>query len=183
VARVETSRLTLSLKPPEVRAFGALLQRGVAVPAETGCSVLRFFTEQLGIHPEYVAARITTVFMDGKVVDALDAAKLRDGSLLALSAALPGLVGATLRRSGTYSAMRSEITRAADDPGQPFAIPVEGVVRVKLFNLLIEELGPLLLAHGILLEREEARDVLEGFVPHVAEASAGGRVFLRACFA
>jgi hypothetical protein len=79
--------------------------------------------------------------------------------------------------------MRSTITRAADAAGKPFVIPAEGVVRVKLFNLLIEELGPLLLTHGILLEREEAMGVLEGFHLGLVETGAEKRVFLRACFA
>jgi hypothetical protein len=78
--------------------------------------------------------------------------------------------------------MRSEITRIADDAGE-VELPVEGIVRVKLFNLLIEELGPLLLTHGILLEREEAMGVLEGFHLGLAETGAEKRVFLRACFA
>ena len=65
---------------------------------------------------------------------------------LALSAAMPGLVGATLRRGGTYAAMRAAITRAAERGAA--AAREEPLVRVKLFNLLIDELGPLLLARA-----------------------------------
>ena len=48
--------------------------------------------------------------LDGKPVDDIGAALVQDGSTLALSAAMPGLVGATLRRGGAYSSFRSAIT-------------------------------------------------------------------------
>ncbi len=116
------------------------------------CSVLELLVEHLRLTPEYVAGRITTVFLDGQVVDVLECAILRDGSRLALSAAMPGLVGATLRRSGAYAAMRAEITRTPEqgrDPGNGGSV----LVHVPLFNLLIQELGPALLGRGVVLER------------------------------
>jgi hypothetical protein len=134
------------------------LQRGVAVPAIVPCLVSCFLVDQLGIDPAYVERRISTIFLDGQVVDAPDAATLRDGSVLALSAALPGLVGATLRKGGFYAAMRSDITHAADVPA---AAAAPGVVRVKLFNLLIDELAGTVLRHGILLAHEECVSLLD----------------------
>ncbi len=116
-------------------------------------SVLAFLVQDLGLTPEYVRQRITTVFLDGQVVDVLEDAMLRDGSRLALSAAMPGLVGATLRRSGPYAAMRAEITRASEHEVHARSAGT-GVIHVKLFNLLLDELGPLLLERGVLLERE-----------------------------
>ena len=116
-------------------------------------SVLEFLVEDLGLTPEYVRQRITTVFLDGQVVDVLEDAALREGSRLALSAAMPGLVGATLRRSGPYAAMRAEITRPAEHEVHVCSAATT-VVEVKLFNLLIDEIGPVLLERGVLLERE-----------------------------
>ena len=116
-------------------------------------SVLGFLVQDLGLTPEYVQQRITTVFLDGQVVDVLEDATLRKGSRLALSAAMPGLVGATLRRSGPYAAMRAEITRSAEHELHVCSA-VTTVVEVKLFNLLIDEIGPVLLERGVLLERE-----------------------------
>jgi hypothetical protein len=116
-------------------------------------SVLEFLVQDLGLTPEYVRQRITTVFLDGQVVDVLEDAALREGSRLALSAAMPGLVGATLRRSGPYAAMRAEITRPAEHEVHVGSAATT-VVEVKLFNLLIDEIGPVLLERGVLLERE-----------------------------
>jgi hypothetical protein len=138
--------------------------------------VSAFLTEELRLDPRFVAERITTVFLDGQVVDRLDDAVLHDGALLALSGAMPGLVGATLRRGGAYAAMRSEIThRPGAASGQG---PREPLVRVKLFNLLIAELGPALLARGVVVAREEALLALAGAVDP-ASIPAGERLLLR----
>jgi hypothetical protein len=169
---------TASLPRSELSRFNALLQRGVAVRTTAGRSVGSFLRDQLGLAPEYVEGRITTVFLDGQVVDRIDDATFRARSVLALSAAMPGLVGATLRRAGYYAAMRSEITHArslsAPAPGGERA-----VVRVKLFNLLLAEVGPVLLEHGILLDRGEAT-ALVGDQPGTADGgSPAGEVELR----
>lgn len=150
LAAAASARLTVDLPPASAGRFDALFQQGVAMRASAP-TAWTFLTDELGVDPAYVKERITTVFLDGQVVDDLARAPLRDGSLLALSAAMPGLVGATLRRGGYYAAMRAAITRSAerapdgDDAGGH-------LVRVKLFNLLIAELGPVLLAHGIVVD-------------------------------
>jgi hypothetical protein len=155
--------LTVALDRAELARFRSLLQRGVRTRLPGARSVLGFLTGDLALDPTYVQERITTVFLDGAVVDALDQALLGPGSLLALSAAMPGLAGATLRRSGPYAAMRREITRTAIPARAGGSAPAE--VRVRLFNLLIDELGPLLLARGVVLDRAEAIEVLGGALP------------------
>jgi hypothetical protein len=71
---------------------------------------------------------------------------------------MPGLVGATLRRGGYYAAMRAAITQGAERASE---IGPGGIlVRVKLFNLLVPELGPVLLARGVVLAREDAAALL-----------------------
>jgi hypothetical protein len=179
--RSEPSRLALTRGRGGTRAVSGLLQQGVAVVAKTGCSVLEFLIEQLGLAPDYVAGRITTVFLDGQVVDALDTATLRDGARLTLSAAMPGLVGATLRRSGVYARMRAEITRAPDRTAT--AAAANGIVHVKLFNLLIEELGPVLLARGVVVPYRDAMDALGGWCAGLDALREGAPVSLRVSFA
>jgi len=167
---------TAALPFAELGRFSALLQRGVALRGAAGASVECFLRDRLGLDAVYVRERITTVFLDGRVVDRLDEAVLREGALLALSAAMPGLVGATLRRAGYYAAMRSAIThRPAAAPGVAAG---RELVRVKLFNLLIAELGPVLLAHGVVVGRREAEDLLSGVVPP-ARLPAGDPLELR----
>ena len=169
----------LTLQRVELGRFLAHLQRGVAVRLGAPRSVLAFLIEDLGLTPEYVRQRITTVFLDGQVVDTLEDALLRQGSRLALSAAMPGLLGATLRRSGPYAAMRAEITRAADHELQP-STGGTLIIQVKLFNLLVDELGPRLLARGVLFEREEVEAL--GYAVGAGPAALGALVELRVRF-
>jgi hypothetical protein len=152
--------LRLSLDRAWRGALSDAMQRGVAVPARVPCPVADFLTGQLGIESSYVERRISTMFLDGEVVDSAETATLRHGSSLALSAALPGLAGAALRRGGAYAAMRSSITHG-DDASAPDSAASPGVVRVKLFNLLLEELSGVLLRHGILLAHDQARPLLD----------------------
>lgn len=148
-----------TLPATELSRFTAALQQGVRLRVRAGATLQGFLEDELGLDPRYVAERITTVFLDGQVVDRLEDVALRDGSRLALSAAMPGLVGATLRRGGYYAAMRGAITHraAATAAGEAPAL-----VRVKLFNLLIAELGPVLLGHGVVVSRGEAEALLRG---------------------
>jgi hypothetical protein len=69
---------------------------------------------------------------------------------VALSSALPGLVGATLRRGGFYACLRDSINYRQED------LPVDtrpGTITIKLFNLLMDELGPVFLKKGIIMGR------------------------------
>jgi hypothetical protein len=173
---IQPRQVELTLSPSEAPLFTGLLQQGVVLPAATGCSLWSFLVDQLGIAPEYVRERISTIFLDGDVVDSLERAVVRDGSVLALSAAMPGLAGATLRRDGFYAAMRSAITHRAE--AAESGAPAAGAVRVKLFNLLIPELGPALLARGVVLEAGEAA----GLLPRAEAGAEAGPVLLRVRF-
>jgi len=145
-------KVALGIGREQLDLFFPLLQRGVAVQAELGCPLRELLCGQFGIPGDYVEGRITTIFLDNHPVDDLDRSLIREGSRVTLSAAMPGLVGATMRRSGFYAALRQGISHAetAGDIGAG-----QGTVRLKLFNLLLPELGPLILARGILLQRDE----------------------------
>jgi hypothetical protein len=136
--------------------FFTLLQRGFGLKIRVGISVRNALTQELGLN-EKLVEKIQTVFLDGKAVDDLESTIIRDGSILALSAAMPGLVGATLRRGSVYAVMRSQITSA--EMGE-VAGPMQGRVTLKIFNLLINELGPVLLAKGILVEKSVLKEFL-----------------------
>jgi len=149
-------QLQLTLDSDLISVFYPLLQQGVWMPVITGGSVMKLLTDQLGIAEAYVLDRITTLFLDGKAIDDLTASLVNNGSTLALSTAMPGLVGSTMRRGGHLATMRGEITYH-----QPPAVTTgAGTVKIKLFNLLIKEIGPLLLERGIFLSEAELITVL-----------------------
>jgi len=154
--------LALRVPPGQLDAFFPLFQRGVTVPALVGCSLKSLLCDQFGIPADYVAGRILTIFCDNQPVDDLDRTIIRHGSRIALSAAMPGLVGASMRRGGPLAGMRRGISHGEDSGA---TVSGSGTVLVKLFNLLLEELGPLILSRGLLLERDDLDDLLRRLSP------------------
>jgi hypothetical protein len=139
-----------------VARFFLLLQQGVKIRRSVGCSVEAFLRDELGAAPVLIE-KIQSIILDGKPVDDIGSALIHDGSVLALSAAMPGLVGATLRRGGAYSSFRSVITY---HEAESACAPNEGWVGIKIFNLLMAELGPGVLRHGVLVTAAELADYL-----------------------
>jgi len=150
--------LQFVLDRPLLTEFFLLLQQGVVIRCRLSCSVAAFLRDELRAGEDTIA-KIQSIILDGKAVDDIETALVKDGSVLALSAAMPGLVGATLRRGGAYSLFRDAITyhEEAETCGQK-----EGNVRIKLFNLLMAEMGPGLLQRGISLKAEELLKFLAG---------------------
>lgn len=143
--------------PELIRIFFPLFQQGVEVDVEVGCSVRKMLTEQFGISADYITNRITTLFLNSRAVDDASTALVDNGAVLALSGAMPGLVGATMRSGGYYAAMRSSISFQSS--GVPEA--KKGTIKVKLFNLLLDELGPRILLRGIRLSAEKFKSFLD----------------------
>jgi len=149
--------LRLTMKSGTIGEFFPILQQGFRVTVRVGCSLRKLLSEQFSLGNDYVTDRITTIFLNGKATDDLDTTIIRDGSTIALSAAMPGLVGATMRRGGYYAAMRSGITHTGDQRGGQDAI---GSVRIKLFNMLLPELGPDFLRRGVVVDAADMSDFL-----------------------
>ena len=151
-------QISLTVNDSLIPAFSQLLQDGFWIKGNVGCSVKAFLCEQFGLSPEYLEKRIQTIFLDGDVVDDVEKATVEDGATLSLSAAMPGLAGAVLRKGGYYAAMRDQISCKEEQPavsGQP------GKVLIKLFNMPLQELGPIFLEHGIWVESHKLKDVLK----------------------
>ncbi|RLB64961.1 MAG: hypothetical protein DRH08_08685 [Deltaproteobacteria bacterium] len=151
----QTLRMILPLD--QLPAFFPLLQQGVWMDAQIGCSVMSLLTGQFGVAEDYVLERITTLFLDGKAVDDLETSYVKDGSTVALSSAMPGLVGTTMRRGGHLAAMRGEITCQSQQ--QPESGP--GKVKIKLFNMVMAEQGASFLAQGAQLSNDELKSFLD----------------------
>ena len=151
-------RLTLVVNAKLVPLFFQLLGHGFRVNVQTGTSVKELLCNQLGIHEDYLAQRIQTIFLNFKVVDDVNSAIVDRDATLALSGAMPGLVGAILRSGGFYAPMRSQISHAKDAPTSQL---MNGQVTLKLWNLVVKELGPTFLERGIRIQGEEIRSLIE----------------------
>jgi len=152
--------ITLHLKtaPEWVRKLNPILGAGFWVNAAVGVSIRDVLCRQLGVSDDYLDNRVQTLFLDGKPVDDVDSAIVPDGGVLTLSAAMPGLVGATFRKGGHLAPMRESITC---EPGDD-ACELDGRVKLKLFNVVARELGPGFVKMGIRIPGEQACQFFQG---------------------
>lgn len=140
--------LELDVDESAIALFLPLLQKGVVLTARTGCSVRQLVCDQLGIAEDYLDHRVQTLFLDARPVDDVDRAIVRDGACLALSAAMPGLLGATMRKGGRYAAFRKAISADTETAAVGTG---SGTVTLKLFNMVAREAGEAVLAHGVIV--------------------------------
>ena len=136
-----------------------LFQSGVLLKVQVGASIKNLLCEQLSLDKTYVDKRITTIFLNSQPVDDIDKAIINNNDTLALSSAMPGLVGATLRRNSHLAPLRNNITfkeyRNNDD------IQAYGLIHIKLFNLILQEAGPFLLQRGVVTGFEDLIDLFD----------------------
>ena len=149
--------ICLHIRSELLPRFFYLLQQGFVVTTQTGCSIKDFLCGQMEIDENYLQNRIQTLFLNGMPVDDAEKAYIQNNATLALSGAMPGLVGAVLRSGGSLAAMRHAISYN----GEPVLTEKgETRVKVKLFNLILKELGPLFLAKGALIPTNKFQDFL-----------------------
>jgi hypothetical protein len=65
---------------------------------------------------------------------------------------MPGLVGAVMRRGGFYASFRDSISHKNDNGAVG---PEEGIIHLKLFNLVMKELGPRFLEKGVFIKSSD----------------------------
>ena len=168
------ARTTLSIKVDNAinSYFSPLLQKGFLVEVPNGCTIKTLLCDHFRVDENYLENRVKTIFLDGKPVDDLDRAIVSNGSVLALSAAMPGLVGSTLRRGGVLAGFRSSITYQQVDATSHSSGGAQ--ILIKLFNLVVNELGPVFLNEGIIARKEDVRSIfvdrrseLEAFIKSV----------------
>lgn len=151
--------LHLQLSSPHMPFTGRLFGQGVGLTADLGCTVKVLLCDQIGIASEYLAQRIQTIFLNGRPVDDEAGAVVTNGDVLALSAAMPGLVGTMLRKGGHLAAMRARLShrRAATEAGR-----ARGRFTLKLFNMIAGEVGPGLLHRGVIARVADVIEIIDG---------------------
>ena len=151
----EDARLIITVPESILPKFFSLIQSGFIVKAVTDVSIKSFLCHQMGLPEDYFEERIQTLFLDSKPVDDVETACIKDGSRLALSAAMPGVAGALFRKGGRYSTMRKGISYNSQDV---ISDEKSGWVTIKLFNLVLKELGPFFLSKGVWLAGKAVKD-------------------------
>lgn len=157
---IEYTHLGFSLPKPGI--FDFVLQEAFQVACLDGGSIREFLCIQMQICGDYTEKRIQTIFLNGKPVDDVDVATLHEGERLAMSAAMPGLVGATMRKQGFFAKMRNGISYDAEGNKEPEIEKGKPcLVTVKLFNFLAVELARDFLIRGVFFPAERFRTLLK----------------------
>lgn len=150
--------LILTIDDKLMPAMVRILQSGFIIMGYTGYSIKEFLLKELGLSPEFISERIGTIFLDGQPVDDIDLTIIKKKSTVALSGAMPGLVGAMMRRNSPYASFRSSITHKKSKTDPP---KTEGIIRLKLFNVLLKEMGAGLLKKGVFINSSLIEDLLK----------------------
>jgi len=160
--------LKLPLPEIELGVWMPILGGGIGIVAAPGITLKTFLCDQLSIPPDYLEDRIQTILVNSRAIDDVDQIHLNDEDVIALSAAMPGLAGATLRRGSHLSAMRHEISQEHDTAAP--VVKQGGVVTLKLFNMVAREMGPRIIASGILLKERDLRHLQNHYPDLPADA-------------
>lgn len=169
-------KITLHAAADIASSFRPLLEQGFYMEVEAGRTVQDVFCRQLAVAEDYLRDRVQTVFLNGKAVDDETSAIVHDGDRLALSASMPGLAGATMRKGGFFSGFRSSIS--LQEPAGEEARPTAAIITIKLFNMIAAELGPLFLERGIGIEGKQLAELWDrlgaGFWQRIEAADING---------
>jgi hypothetical protein len=167
------NHLYLNVNSNLIPIFFQLLSHGFNVNVQVGGSVKDLLCNQLGLSQDYLSKRIKTIFLNAKVVDDLDLAIVVNGSTLALSGAMPGLVGAILRSGGFFASMRSQISHKK---APSTSSKDNGFITLKLLNLVVKELGPGFLQQGIIIDGKNLQDFLYHFNSELEAGCTSGKL-------
>lgn len=142
---VTAPRLTLKVQTGQISKLSAVLQMGFYLPVPAGSSV-KAVLDAAGFSPSYLQDKVKTVFLDGTAVDNLEAERIKHRSVIAVSGAMPGLVGAIFRKDSPISGLRSNVAKRPYDRSHQHG---DELVLLKMFNIIAEEMGPELLRSGL----------------------------------
>ncbi len=181
--RTEMIGPTLALATQDPKGLLHLLESGVRQEVRVGGTLAQLLCDQIGIPRDYLDDRIQTLFLNAKAVDNADTARVTDGAVIALSAAMPGLVGATLRKGGTFSGLRAAISQEEATGAEELTL---GTITLKLFNLVAREMGLDLLARGVVFPGRRLADFFATAAPadlqiHLGEGSLDCRKAVDLC--
>ncbi|MFH0781826.1 MAG: hypothetical protein V2B20_07715 [Pseudomonadota bacterium] len=142
------SHLVLTVTPEKLPLFTTVLQSGIEILTPAGTSIGQFLNALPGFTADYLANTVQTIFHNGTAIDNLTAEFNGEKSVLALSAAMPGLAGAIFRKNSFHAALRSDIKIAKNNHLKATTT----IVKLKLFNTIALDRGKELFHLGVCLQ-------------------------------
>ncbi len=151
------------LQVSEISIFSSLLHTGVFVEICENSSIKDLLCGELQINASYLKEQIQTIFLNFRPVDNPESAVIGDGSVISLSAAMPGIMGALLRKEGRYAPMRQQISYHTDMSNSGDKTEKKGRVLLKVFNMLAPDLCESILGHGVFITCGNLRSFLDKY--------------------
>ncbi len=136
--------IVLVVKEQNIGSYTTILQSGIFLEGFAGQAIGIFLNNLPRFDMDYIVNRIQTIFLDGNAIDDMEAIFTKTNSVLAISAAMPGLAGAIFRKKSLHAALRTSGSEAvqASSSGQKL------MVCLKLFNMIATEKGAGILEKG-----------------------------------
>lgn len=169
------SEHTIVMKSSGLRIWGTFLQYGIELECKAGMSIRQLMTHVAGLEADYVEEKIKTVFRNSSPVDDIDAPLLNDGDLIAVTGAMPGLVGICMGRESLFGSFREGISSCeiCEDS------EIEDItITLKVFAETAREIAGCLMGQGIIADAEKLADFLAEHSEHLDDAM-GAIVSLR----
>ena len=140
--------VSLLVRADALDKFTTLLQSGFFLSITQGETIGGLLTSLPGFSEKYIKERVQTIFMDGLPADELAQQFVEEETVLAISAAMPGLAGAIFRKGGVHASLRTATAKTleAQTSGKTLT------VRLKLFNIIAKERGVTLLDGGCVMQ-------------------------------
>lgn len=150
--------LHLKLPASEVGRLATIFNVGIGIVTHTGIPLMALLCDQLCIDRSYIDQRIQTVFVNGRAIGNRNKAILSANAVVALSTAMPGLVGCAFHKQGPLTDCREDIVDTSLESAQTDRHAT--VVTLKLFNMVATELGPDLLRQQIWVKGHMLRELI-----------------------
>ncbi len=150
--------INVKVQTGKVHDWLKILHKGVGLKVRVGIGLVEMLVGELGLDPEFIDSTVKTIFLDGRPVDDVEAAKVKGGATLALAGAMPGLVGACMRVNSPFAGFRSSITYSGGDEGLQEA---DGEIELKLFNMVADAVGSDFMGRGVIVPARRVAEVLE----------------------
>ena len=139
--------ITLQLDLDVTTKFTALLQSSFEVETKSGEPLLSFLEQLPGFTAEYIDKEVQTILMNGEPVDDVYTPLKEPGTVIALSAVVPGLgVMGAMFRKGSIHSTTVHTTYQESGPQTPDR---KITINLKLFNYIARARGTEILRKGI----------------------------------
>lgn len=156
--------ISLLVRADALDKFTTLLQSGLFLSVKQGENIDGLLTSLPGFSEKYIKERVQTIFVDGLPADDLAQQFSGQETVLAISAAMPGLAGAIFRKGGMHASLRTTTEKKKHSAAPDSML----TVRLKLFNIIAKERGVTLLAGGCLMQSASVEKFLDYRTPLAA---------------